>query len=84
MNIANRLQKLTIVHNRHASEPALKNRANMTGFTIEILGVGRCEAMHHVTDLVLRIIKQKVNMVVHETPRKHRHLMRSRFVLQQH
>ena len=39
--------------------------------------------MHHVTDLVLWIIKQKVNMVVHETPRKHRHLMRSRFVFQQ-
>lgn len=55
----------------------------MTGLAIEILGVGRCEAMHHVADLVLLIIKQKVNMVVHEAPREHRHLMRSRFVLQQ-
>lgn len=68
MDISNTTEQLLIVRNDHALKSFLEHRSAAAGFLIEVFSICRINRMHGNAHLIIGVIKQQVNMIVHEAP----------------
>lgn len=68
MNIAGKLQQITIFIHNDRFEPALEHMPGALTLYIVIHGIRRVELLHDLREIRMRRFKQQMIMVAHQTP----------------
>ena len=84
VNVLHAAEQLAVVFDGDASKPILEDGAPMSGDVVEVARVYLRHCVHHRAEVILRVIKQQMHVVLHKAPRDDMYAALRRIPLKEH